>query len=148
MGRYSPQDANEILAENPSMPPELKAYWEAVIDGTLGRYYLGRLINLRDDYSDEIPDVPAGDLAKLGEGGQFVDAARYKCRGKYIVGLTMLLQNSMLDGVVADTSLTGRIEKFCAYSFSCFDSGPTTRQEISMINGMLKEVISYLRPRI
>lgn len=128
------------------VPAPLRPYFEAKENGTLPHYYLDRFKHWRDDYRDDLPEVDIRTLAKLDERGHFV-GDNYKCRGNYIFGLAGTLSGALGDGVITDSELLIKVQKFRQNDFAYTHNEFTTQQEIDMINHILADVIQYLETK-
>jgi hypothetical protein len=125
-------------------PECLKSYYHAKKDGILLQYYLNKLISKRDDYLDDLPEEDVRNLATLDEKGCFkVD--NYKCRGNYIVGLSLTLQEMIENNAINESELIEKIMQFRHYDFSYYHDKFTTKEEINMINQILTDTIEYLK---
>ncbi|MBI4980747.1 hypothetical protein HZC30_04300 [Candidatus Woesearchaeota archaeon] len=126
-----------------SIPEFIRPYIQAKREGTLRRYYLDRFRHQRDDYLDDLPEADVRVQATLDEQGHFV-GERYKCKGNYIVGLSACLQGAVREGVITDSGLVDKIERFRNHDFRFHHDEFTSPEEIGMINQILAEVIGYL----
>jgi len=131
--KFDSEDVSELL----------RLYVEAKQSGKLCKYYVGRFQHKRDDYIDDLPEVDVRTLATLDDKSHFL-GDNYKCRGNYIVGLSLDLQAAVNDGVINDCALASKINGFSHHNFSFQRGEFTTKEEMVMINRILADVIQHL----
>ena len=124
-------------------PEPIRLYFKAKENKALPQYYLDRFKHKRDDYFDDLPKTDVRTLATIDEKGRFIREA-YKCRGSYITGLAVTLLNAINNGIIADSKLIEKIQRFKQHDFRYLNNKFTTQQEINMINKILADVIQYL----
>jgi len=127
------------------IPDILKSYYKAKDDGTLVQYYLDKFRNKRDNYLDDLPSFDVRTLG-LDEKGNFI-SSKYKCGGNYIVGLALTLESAIEDNIITNSELIETIQKFRHHNFNYYTGKFTSKQEIDMINNVLKNSIQNLETR-
>ena len=115
-------------------------------ENRLEDYYITKLKNLRDNFSEELPDVKVSLLQQeLDDYGRFKE--KYKCQKNYLIGLSLDLRSAIDDEIITDIQIIEKINEFGNYDFKCEDGEFTTQKEIDMINEVLNETIEYLEEK-
>lgn len=112
-------------------------------EGNMKKYWLERFIALRDEHSDELPELEMKEF--LGYNELHPMWYKYKCSAAYIIGLSgELVLGAIRDGVITDKSLRQRIRCFEKYKFNFGKGLFTSPEEIDLINIILTDVINHL----
>jgi len=142
-GRKKLKTETQINIRN--IPAPLRPYYIAKKKGKLNEDFLKRFEHLKYNYRD---DLPPSDVRNLDFDKKNQDFANiYKCRGSYIVSLSLELQTAVDDKVIKDSLLIKKIQEFRHHDFNFHHGRFTSREEMKMINGILGDVISYLKKK-
>ena len=139
MPRYTPEVAVRVLKDNPDIPYENKAYFEAVRDGTLFQYYRDQIQRYRDEYSDEIPQALASRLVNGEE-----TLTQYKCQMTYVIGLCLTLRGAIEDGTIVNRDIQECVFRFLESDISFQVGDPQNEGRITRINQILDIVLTEL----
>lgn len=107
--------------------------------------YLKKFLDMRDNYSNELPDVDVRALDAFDKDGRPTFRCNYKCLGNYIIGLCLRLEAVVDKKLVTDRALIEKINQFRNHDFRFSHGEFTTQEEIDMINSILNDVIEYLQ---
>ncbi len=139
MPRYSKEQAQTVITDNPNMDPAFREYWQAIAEGTLNNYYKKGLIYKRDAYSNDLPqkDVSGEHL----ENGQ----AKYKCQGNYVVGLSMELKAAIADEIITDQKTIEAIFDLFNEDIKFELGNPNNKLLLDKINSILNMAIDCIK---
>ena len=157
MPKYTKEEARnalKIMEMGKGIPQVAKDLFQAVIDETLPQFYLGRLLHLRYDLSDELPepDVPKDhpDYKELRLEFR-VNNPQMKCRGNYIVSISLTLQSVIGQEVLTAPEYVDLVEEYKTRKWNAFRGAKgeywTLPEEIQLINSTLETVIAGIKDK-
>ncbi len=79
--------------------------------------YLKIFLDMRDNHSNELPDVDVRILDGFDKDSKSIIRCKYKCRGNYIFGLSLRLEAVVVKKLVTDIGLIKKIKQFRNHDF-------------------------------
>jgi hypothetical protein len=136
----------EKLPSWPHMSDSARRYVRAVMEKdkkALQGIYINAFKNLRDNWSDELPEEDVRNLATLDEQGRFV-GDKYKCRGNFLFALKSEIVGAKRDELLTDMDQDTQdvLDRLSAHKFDF--TRRTTREEIDLMNKTLNVLIAFL----
>lgn len=142
-GLYSKEQAIDALQRYQDHNHFLREYLEAIVNATLPQYYLTEFLRKKNEYLDDLPDVPVSTLpiTQGKEGGKVI----FKCQGNYVVGLILDLKTALNDKVIDDPTIIDAINSFLLSDLEFAVGDPKNTGRIARINNILDKVIGCLQ---